>query len=69
LPVVGKRGDLTKRRQETVSNSEALPVRSGKGRKDRVVPVVRRAADALDFYLRVAREAGSRKTRRSVPSS
>jgi len=32
-----------------------LFVRDGKGRKDRVVPVVGRAADALDLYLRAAR--------------
>jgi integrase/recombinase XerD len=32
-----------------------LFVRDGKGRKDRVVPVVGRAADALDLYLRDAR--------------
>ncbi len=30
-------------------------IRSGKGRKDRVVPVVGRAAAALDVYLRDAR--------------
>src|SRR5260370_41873836 len=32
-----------------------LMIRSGKGRKDRVVPVVGRAAAALDVYLREAR--------------
>jgi integrase/recombinase XerD len=32
-----------------------LMIRSGKGRKDRVVPVVGRAAAALDVYLRDAR--------------
>jgi integrase/recombinase XerD len=32
-----------------------LFVRDGKGRKDRVVPVVGRAADAVDVYLRDAR--------------
>ena len=32
-----------------------LFVRDGKGRKDRVVPVLGRAADALDVYLRDAR--------------
>jgi site-specific recombinase XerD len=32
-----------------------LFIRNGKGKKDRVVPVVGRAADALDRYLREAR--------------
>jgi integrase/recombinase XerD len=32
-----------------------LLIRDGKGRKDRVVPVVGRAAEALDLYLREAR--------------
>jgi len=32
-----------------------LFIRNGKGRKDRVVPLVGRAADALDLYLREAR--------------
>jgi len=32
-----------------------LMIRSGKGRKDRIVPVVGRAAAALDVYLREAR--------------
>jgi integrase/recombinase XerD len=35
--------------------TEQLFIRSGKGRKDRVVPVVGRAADALDTYLRESR--------------
>jgi site-specific recombinase XerD len=30
-------------------------IRDGKGRKDRIVPLVGRAADALDTYLRAAR--------------
>jgi site-specific recombinase XerD len=34
-----------------------LFIRSGKGRKDRVVPLVGRAAAALDLYLREARPA------------
>lgn len=34
---------------------ELLMVRSGKGRKDRVVPIVGRAAAAVDLYLREAR--------------
>lgn len=41
-------GDL-EQRQKT------LLIRNGKGRKDRVVPVPRRAAIALDIYLRDAR--------------
>lgn len=32
-----------------------LAVRSGKGRKDRIVPLVGRAAEALELYLREAR--------------
>ena len=34
-----------------------LFIRDGKGRKDRVVPLLGRAADALDTYLREARPA------------
>jgi integrase/recombinase XerC len=44
-------------------------IRTGKGRKDRVVPVVGRAAVALDDYLRDGRPELVKDPRESASSS